>query len=151
MDMSIKRIWPSAIATLGALYVEELSQCFSLEPGSAEGKGPIAALKYNVILLPSPHFMQSTDPWVMKYAKQMPHLEKVPGRTCVMLHWGDFPEDTEGCPCVGNVRMSASAIGDSRSAFSLLYTKILQAFARKELVSLDISDNGSADEVWPNA
>jgi hypothetical protein len=150
MNLDIRRIWPSAQATVGALYVDEESDCYSLEPGS-EGKGPIPAGTYDVKLLPSAHFQESEDPWVKRYASQMPHLQNVPGRTHIMIHWGDDPEDTEGCVLVGNRRMSDFMIGDSRNAFAALYIKITNAFAHGELVSISISDNGRADEVWPNS
>jgi hypothetical protein len=131
--------------------VDDVSECYSMEPGSKQGKGPIPAGTYNVVLLPSPHFEESTDPFVKRYASKMPHLQKVPGRSEIMIHWGDDPEDTEGCVLVGNRRMSDFLIGDSRNAFAALYVKISAAFDRGEIVSISISDNGKADEVWPNA
>lgn len=139
-ELLCKRIWPSPAATIGALYVDGASQCFSLEPSSAQGKGPIPAGTYQVVLLPSPHFEQSTDPWVQKYAKAMPHLVDVPNFEYVMIHFGNLPADTEGCILVGNVRLSASEVGDSRSCFSLLYPKIAGPLNRGESVSIAIED-----------
>lgn len=141
MKLKTSRIWPSPLATMGALYCNGASQgIFTLEPGSAQGKGPIPASIYNVVLLPSPHFMASTDPWVKKYAEKMPHLEDVPGFTHVMIHWGDLPENTEGCILVANIRISQTTLGDSRRAFAALYTKITGCLSRGEGVSMEMED-----------
>jgi hypothetical protein len=135
------RIWPSPAGTLGALYIDNASQgVFTLEPGSAQGKGPIPAGIYQVVLLPSPHFEASEDPWVKQYASKMPHLVDVPNFTSVMIHWGDLPENTEGCVLVGNIRISATEIGDSRRAFATLYKTMAMAFGRNESVSMEMQD-----------
>jgi hypothetical protein len=89
-------------------------------PGSA-----IPAGKYPVVLAPSPKFMKSPDAWVQLYASQMPHVVDIPNRSLIMVHFGNFPKDTDGCILVGgNTSHIEDAVSNSRAAFAALYIKI---------------------------
>lgn len=156
MELLLKRLWPNNIATIGALYVDGANECFSLElPLTFEGKENVPNLtcvqagRFQILLQPSPHFEQSSDPWVKKFATRMPHLQNVPGRSYVMVHFGDFVADTDGCILVGNIRTSMTAIGDSRAAFEALFNKMQIAMAAGQEVWITIEDDGEPTDVWP--
>jgi hypothetical protein len=87
-------------------------------PGSAIPEGT-----YPVVLAPSPKFMRSNDPWVLKFAQLMPHIIRIPDRTLIMLHWGNTAEDTDGCVLVG-MAMETNFIRNSREAFEKLWLAI---------------------------
>jgi hypothetical protein len=53
----------------------------------------------------------------------MPHLQKVPGFDLIMIHWGNYPHDSEGCILVGQSQ-GQDFIGSSRNAFEILLPKI---------------------------
>jgi len=135
-------------STPGSLAVDGIFQCRTLElpvrdglPGSA-----IPAGKYPIVLAPSPKFMASMDPWVKSYASQMPHIQPIPGRSLIMLHWGNVPENTDGCVLVGQTRPAPDALGNSRPAFAALFIAI-QAGVKNGGCWIEIQDaqNNSED------
>lgn len=80
-------------STIGELYFQGDRICYTLEPTSRRaGKGPfsIPSGSYGLRMEYSPKFKYFT-----------PHLLEVPGRSYIMIHPGNFPEDTEGCILVG--------------------------------------------------
>ena len=79
--------------------------------------------RYQIELAPSPKFLKSTDPWVMKYANAMPHLLSIPGRSLIMIHHGNMPDETDGCILVG-LKHDPDMVSGSRPAFDLLYEAI---------------------------
>lgn len=88
-------------------------------PGSAIPPGI-----YPIVLAPSPKFMASQDPWILRHASKMPHIIRIPMRTEIMLHWGNHPSDTDGCVLVGMDELGPNLIGQSRMAFELLMSTI---------------------------
>lgn len=158
MELLLNRLWPNNIATVGALYVDGANECFTLElPLTFEGSENVPDLtcvlagRYRVLLQPSPHFEASTDPWVKQFASRMPHLQSVPGRSHVMVHWGDVPQNFEGCIGVGNIRASMTTIGDSRAAFEALFNKIDVAITAEQEVWITLENDGEAEDAWPNS
>lgn len=114
---------------MGRLLIEEYpgATFYSLElpvkdglPGSAIPLGT-----YDIELAPSPKFLKSTDPWVQKYAKAMPHIIGIPGRSLILIHWGNEPTDTDGCILVGH-RRKLDFLYSSRKAFIDLYPMIVE-------------------------
>lgn len=150
LELTLQRLWHTPISCCGELTAVELPsrRLFTLElpvkdglPGSAIPPG-----RYNIVLAPSPKFMSSMDPWVQRYAKQMPHLIGIPRRSLIMIHWGNYAGDipttaaiehanTEGCILVGRGR-DTDMVSDSRAAFEELFT-VIEGAAR-------------ADECWIN-
>lgn len=119
-------------------------------PGSAIPPG-----QYLIQLLPSPKFMASTDSWVEQYASQIPHVLGIPKRSNILIHWGNSAMDTEGCILVGDTA-AADYIGQSRKAFSELWTLLKAAKDAGEIISLTVQGGiptGRAtepgDSVWP--
>lgn len=125
MILTLQRKPQDPNSTPGSLAVDGVFQCFTLElpvkdglPGSA-----IPAGKYEIELALSPKFLRSDDPWVQAYAAEMPHLVGIPGRSLIMVHWGNGPDNTDGCILVGQSR-DVDYVGNSRSAFAALFLEI---------------------------
>ena len=125
MEITLNRTDFDDKSTEGTLSIGGQFQCYTLELPNKDGKpgSCIPQGRYRVVLAPSPKFESSTDPWVQKYAGQMPHLEDIPGRSLIMIHWGNDASNTEGCILVGQTQ-SADFIGSSRAAFEDLYDEI---------------------------
>lgn len=80
----------------------------------------------------------------------MIRLKAVPGFSEILIHWGNFHTDTEGCLCVGLTRTrgpdGALAVGASRDAFALVYPPVAAAIAAGpafiDIVNLDGTPEG---------
>lgn len=127
MELTLNRTSFDAESTQGSLSIDGSFQCYTLELPNVDGKpgSCIPQGRYKVGLAPSPKFMAKgeSDSWVQTYADQMPHLEGIPGRSLIMIHWGNDPGDTEGCILVGQ-NESVDDLENSRAAFSDLWNKI---------------------------
>lgn len=124
VNLTLQRLFFTGRSTCGELFAANSPSrlAYTLElpvkdglPGSAIPPGV-----YPIEFAPSPKFMASPDPWVQQYAERMPHLIEIPGRSLIMIHWGNFPEETEGCILVGDMH-DLDEVGQSRQAFERLY------------------------------
>lgn len=125
MLLVLTRIIFSNRSTEGELDIDGGFECFTLELPVTDGK-PGSAIppgEYSVVFAPSPKFQKSADPWVKQYADAMPHIEGIDGRSLIMIHWGNDPNETEGCILVGLER-NVDEVEHSRAAFSAMYDKI---------------------------
>ena len=141
MDLICQRtnFWP--LSTGSELSVNGAHECYVLElpvkdakPGSA-----IAPGKYLIVLASSPKFqaIAKEDMWFAAYADAMPHIVGIPGRSEIMLHPGNSPENTSGCLLVGET-LEENFVGNSRVAFAALYPKIRGAIVAGEAVSIEV-------------
>src|SRR6267142_461947 len=123
MELLLRTTRVDTLSTEGKLTTPEASfQFYTLELPEADGLpgSAIPAGRYPIVLLPSPKFLASADPWVKRYAGAMPHLINIPGRSDIMIHWGNTGHDTNGCILVGKTQ-GIDFIGSSRQAFAELY------------------------------
>ena len=125
MELTLNRTSFDEKSTQGSLSIDGALQCYTLELPNVDGKpgSCIPEGRYRIVLAPSPKFMASSDPWVQQFANRMPHLENIPDRSLIMIHWGNDPKDTEGCILVGK-DPGVDHIGSSRDAFSALWYEI---------------------------
>jgi hypothetical protein len=127
VELMLNRSSFNANSTQGSLSIDGSFQCYTLELPNVDGRpgSCIPQGRYKVVLAPSPKFIAKgeSDSWVHEYANQMPHLEGIPGRSLIMIHWGNNPRDTEGCILVGQ-NQSVDEVENSRTAFSDLWSKI---------------------------
>lgn len=125
MELILQRLHFTSKSTLGELFIDGAEEkfCHTLElpikdglPGSAIPPGT-----FKIELAPSPKFLAAGqhDLWIAKYASKMPHVIGIPKRSLIMLHWMNWPTDTDGCIGVGFV-YDRDYIGQSRSAFAAL-------------------------------
>jgi len=128
MDLKLQRITFTDKSTIGELTLNGDKLCYTLElpvkdalPGSAIPPG-----LYPVLDLPSPRF-----------GRNVPHIEDIPNRSNILIHWGNYPTDTEGCILVG-MTAETDFIGNSRKAFDLLYGLFKTALTAGEDVRLEV-------------
>jgi hypothetical protein len=108
MILTVERFNFTDKSTIGSLAIDGKSFCWTLELPLGDG-GPGSAIPvgtYKVVTYPSP-----------KFGRLMPLLVGVPGRSNIEMHWGNEPENTEGCILLGNSMPGKDFIGDSRQAF----------------------------------
>lgn len=122
--------------TFGQMWVDDKPACYTLEPPIREVPGqPVNVWKvqfhtalpfgtFDVELRWSPHFKAF-----------MPHVVNVPGFTDVMIHFGDFIQDTEGCTLVGKEIQGVNLVR-SIEAFAPLWWEIAKALFTGQVVTI---------------
>lgn len=145
MRITLVPRWSTEKSLCGDLQVDGAFRCFFLTlpkgdglPGSAIPDGT-----YPVTLSPSPKFLSVTgDDWVATYAHVIPHINDIPNRSNILIHWGNDPENTEGCILVG-LSHGIDFIGSSRNAFALLHAEIANALDNGQPCELEMTDLNS--------
>jgi hypothetical protein len=118
-EMLITRRTYTRNSTIGDLYIDGQYFCHTLEDTILDVKiAGVTAIpygRYEVIINFSNRFQ-----------RPMPLLLNVPGFLGIRIHSGNTDEDTEGCILVGFTE-AENFIGNSKSAFSQLFSKIQTA------------------------
>lgn len=130
MDLTLNRMIFTDKSTIGELWLDGKFFCYTLEPTSRSGpKVPahtaVPAKRYRIALQYS-----------NKFGKKMPFLMDVPDFEGIMIHPGNFPNDTEGCILTGDTR-GIDYVGESRVAFDRLFP-IIQERSRDKLFFISI-------------
>lgn len=146
MELTVKRFMQTQTETLGKLFIGEDFQCYTLEDiarvEKVKGKTRIPAGKYRIE-------KRTVGGTVKKYRERfgskhyMLWLQDVPNFEYILIHVGNYKEDTEGCLLVGsgvNVREKNSYITHSTEAYLNLWKKVDSAFNDNELVFIEIFD-----------
>lgn len=107
--------------------LEDKTRVLNSEKDKIYGKTAIPAGRYKVILTWSPHFRC-----------YMPELENVPFFRNIRIHWGNKPEDTDGCILVGEDNHKGQIV-NSRITYNRLMNILLPAFKNGEEVWIEIS------------
>lgn len=132
MKMILERLQLDAEVTIGSLTADGDWMCWVCEdtvrePGvKVPGKTAIPYGKYRVDITMSPRFK-----------RPLPLLLSVPGFEGIRIHTGNTADDTEGCLLPGLDRLPKS-VGRSKLAFEALYTRIFDAKARGESITIEI-------------
>jgi len=132
MQLKVIRRWFTSKSTIGDLYVNGVFQCHTLEdvvrPDGVKvfGETAIPHGTYQVIIAPSNRFK-----------RDLPRLLNVPKFDGILIHPGNTDKDTHGCILVGETK-GADFIGNSRTAFAALFTKIQGAVKAGEKVTIEI-------------
>ena len=152
MKLKLLRLRKGAPSTPGALFVNGLFECYTLEDMVRDDPNPetpqneakvmketaIPAGTYKVIINESP-----------KFKRMMMRLLEVPGFDGILIHGGNTVEDSAGCILVGNgigknVVMSraidAILAGTSTPALNSLQAKVHAALVDGEEVMIQIVD-----------
>ena len=98
--------------TVGQMQLGREVIAVTLEDPTGEGKGPIPAGTYRIVLSYSERFQQL-----------LPELLGVPGFTGIRIHAGNTSADTAGCLLVGRYVAGEGEIGDSRRALGVLLAR----------------------------
>ena len=134
MNVQVKRHWFTEKSTTALWIVDGIHSCFSLEDvARAEGvKIPkvtaIPAGEYDLIIDDS-----------QRFKRPMPHILDVPRFEGVRIHWGNRPEDTEGCPVLG-YQKGLDVVWDSVKAFDDFFAKLDAALKRGEKCSIKFTN-----------
>lgn len=116
MTITIKRLYKSENSTIGEMTIDGKWECYTLEDKERDIKikseTAIPRGTYKIIINQSNRFK-----------RLLPLLLNVPNFEGVRIHPGNTNHDTEGCILVGRT-MSKDFIGQSRKAFTSLFTKM---------------------------
>jgi len=136
LELLLERMILTDKSTIGKLYINGEFFCYTLEDVDRHleiypdvkvyGKTAIPRGSYVVTYRYSPHF-----------AMTLPYINDVPGFEYVMFHWGNKPEDTDGCILVGD-SYADDWISHSRATFSKLMRYIDDAMESGDQITLEI-------------
>lgn len=139
MLIEVLRFATTDDATAGALYIDSVFECFTVEDGYNAQKLPgetrIGQGLYEVGV------RQEGGSFNPKYSERYPfhagmlHLLGVPEFTWVYIHTGNTPEHTAGCLLVNQSIVSDGGVMARRSvyAYENLYPKVIQSALGGEL------------------
>ena len=133
----LNRIYKCDKYTIGHLYaagqyicdtLEDIVRVLNCEADKIKKQTAIPAGNYKVVLSWSGHFQC-----------MMPELLDVPYFKYIRIHWGNDPEDTDGCILVGFNKVKGKVI-KSKEAYNKLMELLEPAFKSGEEVYIYISD-----------
>ena len=144
MKLTLKRFKETDDATLGALYVGDVFQCYTLEDEHRDikvaGETRIPAGEYELIDRRHGGFYnryKNLGAW----HEGMIEVKDVPGFKHILIHRGNTDEDTAGCILVGKDHNEDSmTIQSSAVAYENLYKKIYPEVTSGRKVTLTIKD-----------
>lgn len=115
----VRQSWGDS-ATLGRLYVSGGFVAYTLEPPWRDNRPNISCIPcgiYPWALLPSPRF-----------GRNMVELLTIPGRSEILIHPGNYPDDTQGCILPGlGLDEKLPAVWQSRKAVIKLHDALAGA------------------------
>lgn len=119
MNVVVRRKWFTASSTISEVWINGELFGYGLEPvrladTSSVKPRAIPCGSYALVMAFSPRFKRT-----------MPHVTQVPGFDGVLVHWGNYPKDTEACLLIGKDRgPQPDFIGNSRLAFAEFVDKM---------------------------
>lgn len=138
MRLKLERTWCGKVCTIGTLAVDGKMECFTLEDVRRElddrpvsewkvpGATAIPEGSYNVVVTPS-----------VRFKRDLPLLENVPGFSGIRIHPGNTAADTEGCILVGAAK-GTDQVTHSREAFDRLFKRIRESLDCGEKVTIEV-------------
>lgn len=140
MSIIVHRKFATDASVVGELTIDSLHEAWTLEPPFRTDKPrAIPAGTYDL-----------TIRFSKRFARLMPHVENVPDFEGVLIHWGNFPRDTDACLLVGMTR-EKDFVGMSREEFDRLFLKLndMIATADQTITYLDPPVNFAVDATIP--
>lgn len=105
-------------STVGDLILDGSVFCQTLEDTCRRFKIP------KVTAIPPGEYPLVID-WSPKYQRFMPRIMEVPGYKGVLIHWGNYPKDSDGCILVGHYNESIpNMVTSSRKTFDILFDRL---------------------------
>lgn len=156
MQLTVERKWKKSNYTIGRLYIDNVLYCNTLEDKDrgltqsmstdyikklkVYGKTAIPKGIYDVTInVVSPKFIKY--PFYMNVCKgKLPRLLNVKGFDGILIHVGDGPKAqglTSGCILVG-LNKKVGQLSDGKECFEKIYNKLLEAYKRKEKITIEI-------------
>lgn len=135
MEISLIRTKFLSDRTVGALHINDRLFCDTMEPArNQKVYGLIPPGEYTITLsVQSPRFLQVST--YKSINARLPRLLNVRGRDGILIHIGNYPEDTKGCILVGQLAPSTD-LQNSRNTFFQLYSLMQQARSRGESIKI---------------
>lgn len=111
--------------TIGQLYLNDVLQCYTLEPPVRNRYGLINPGEYDLRLdIVSPKY-RFRYPYRSFCEGKLPRIMDVPCRDGLLIHIGNVPADTLGCVLVGQkIGSDGQSLINSTKAFIDLYNKL---------------------------
>ena len=144
-------------SSTGKLYVNGELFCYTLEPTDRglenhpdrkiKGKTAIPLGEYPIVFRHSPTFSPKFN-FALKAEHNrdpMPYLDGIVNFKNVLIHWGNYPKDTNGCILVGKTRQK-DFVGQSKEAFKALYEVLRKASDAGEHTTIVVKHDISKDE-----
>lgn len=138
MELELKRIAKRDTYTIGHLYVDGVRFCDTLEDADRglDQKMSLAVLKARkrkgITAIPTGRYRVTLGVKSPKYSKRpqydfcegyVPRLINVPAYDGILIHIGNYPQDTEGCILVGR-NTKVGAVLQSTETFKKLYATL---------------------------
>lgn len=138
MELELKRIAKRDTYTIGHLYVDGVRFCDTLEDTDRglDQKMSLAVLKARkrkgITAIPTGRYRVTLGVKSPKYSKRpqydfcegyVPRLINVPAYDGILIHIGNYPQDTEGCILVGR-NTKVGAVLQSTETFKKLYATL---------------------------
>lgn len=158
MKLHLDRAEADGFATRSTLLIDGGAAGFILEPAGPHGESDrrrVPAGTYDLELKPfdpadPTHPSSRFDAEAIKIMQAagathfgMIRLRAVPGRSEVLLHWGNWWRDSEACLLTGRSRMlwkdGTLAVGQSRKAYQIIYPRVAAAI-RAVGATIEIAD-----------
>ncbi len=140
MEIRVDRYLSTNEATLSRIYIDGVFECYGLEDEFREtkvsGETRIPAGTYKVTLRTEGgfHARYSKDRRFRDIHIGMPWVRDVPGFEWILIHVGNFEDDTDGCLLLGVLRDELRmAVYRSAEAYRQFYIKIRSAAERGQL------------------
>jgi hypothetical protein len=144
MELKVLRLGDTVDATIGALYIDGLFQCFTVEDEQrtvkVKGETRIPEGSYLVKLRKEGGFhAKYLEKFGAEFHKGMLHVTNVPNFEYILIHIGNTDEHTDGCLLVG-LTATTDTVGNSVDAYKKIYPKIAAALLAKEQVHIIYQD-----------
>lgn len=145
MKLTVLRLFDDGDSTIGALFIDGVFECFTLEDEyrrvKVKGETRIPAGEYKITLRTEGGFHSR---YVAKYGsefhKGMLWVRDVPGFEYILIHTGNTDEHTAGCLLVGNTAEKRGFTGDSGGAYVKLYPKVRDELIKGNEVKIHYVD-----------
>lgn len=135
MKLRLERTTFTDKSTIGALYVNGVFQCWTLEDKDRRleeggekvyGKTAIPRGAYEIAITYSSRFR-----------RELPLLKSVPQFEGIRIHAGNSDSDTEGCILVG-AGIGADRIYNSKVTFDALFSRLDVAYSKGEPITIEV-------------
>lgn len=145
MIITVQRLKQTDDSTMGALFIDNVFQCFTLENPHNKPKIP------GVTRIPTgiyPVGLRTVGGKYQQYSDKYPghegmlHIQDVPEFTNILIHIGNHHNNTDGCILVGKNAMMPKydyVVGDSMLAYLDLYDEVISS-ARSGNLQIKIID-----------
>lgn len=115
-------------STAGVLFIDSCPFCNTLEPAISIGK----KVKYGKGCCVAPGIYSIDFHYSPKFGKYMLTLCGVRGRSGILIHSGNTPNDTAGCILVGQ-RENIGVLSNSRSTLDKVFGRCLEVIDKEPI------------------